>query len=337
MKKRILYLDVTRIIACFMILGIHAPIPDTGLGSYVLSADSFLLAPGLDMFIMVSGALLLPVKGSCNIFLQKRMVKIACPTLFWTLFYMVMTLFEGGGENSNLLKSIFSIPLTNQFNGTFWYMYMLAGLYLLAPILSAWLKQATRQEIRFYLCLWGITLCYPVIRGFVGVNESYTGILYYFSGYVGYFLLGYYLHNYVERLTEWKCLLLILFPISIAISIKVLNFPIVFYDVFWLLSLFVAMMALAWFMFIKGVVKSYNNASRIHHYIVLLSNCCFGIYLVHIFIMRSVIWKLTWLHDLGIMQILLVTLMTFFGSLLVTWIISYLPGAEYIIGFRQKR
>ena len=337
MKNRILYLDVIRIIACFMILAIHAPIPGTGLGSYVLSADSFLMAPGLDMFVMVSGALLLPIKEPYNIFLQKRMMKIVCPTFFWTLFYMVVTLFEGEANNINLLKSIFSFPFTNQFNGTFWYMYMLAGLYFLAPILSAWLKQATRQEIGFYLCLWGISLCYPIMRGFIGVNESYTGILYYFSGYAGFFMLGYYLNNYIERIAVWKCILLVMFPLSIAISMKLLTIPTNFYDMFWLLSLSVAMMALAWFMFIKGIIKSYNSASRIHRYIVIVSNCCFGIYLVHIFIMRSIIWKWTWLYELGIMQILLVTLMTFIGGLFVTWIISYLPGAEYIIGFRQKR
>ena len=53
--------------------------------------------------------------------------------------------------------------------------------------------------------------------------------------------------------------------------------------------------------------------------------------------MRSIIWKWTWLYNLGAIQILAVTLLTFIASLGVTWLISYLPGAEYIIGFRQER
>ena len=61
MKSRIFYLDVIRILACVMIVSMHAPIPNTGLNSYILSADSLLTAPGIGLFIMVSGALLLPV------------------------------------------------------------------------------------------------------------------------------------------------------------------------------------------------------------------------------------------------------------------------------------
>jgi ABC-type uncharacterized transport system permease subunit len=39
----------------------------------------------------------------------------------------------------------------------------------------------------------------------------------------------------------------------------------------------------------------------------------------------------------GIMQIGAVSIITFIGSTLITWLISYLPWAEYIIGFKQKR
>jgi hypothetical protein len=53
--------------------------------------------------------------------------------------------------------------------------------------------------------------------------------------------------------------------------------------------------------------------------------------------MRSVIWQWEWLYDLGVIQILIVTLLTFAGSFAMTWLISYLPGAEYIIGFKQKK
>lgn len=37
--KRILYLDIIRIVACLMIIAMHAPIPHTGLNSYILSTD----------------------------------------------------------------------------------------------------------------------------------------------------------------------------------------------------------------------------------------------------------------------------------------------------------
>lgn len=335
--KRVLYLDIIRILACVMIIAIHAPIPNTGLSSYVLSIDSLLTAPGIGLFIMVSGALLLPVNMPTEQFLKKRLGKIVFPTVFWTAFYFLVAIYTDRVNLSEGLYSLLSIPFGPQFNGVLWFMYMLAGLYLLAPILSAWLRQASRSEVRFYLFLWSITLCYPVIRNFIGVNETHTGILYYFGGYAGYFLLGYYLKTYVDRMALWKYLLLMMLPISIAAVLKILQVSIDFYDLFWLLSIFVVMMAVAWFMLIKRRDIPYNAESVLHRNLVLVSNCCFGIYLVHIFMMRSVIWQWEWLYDLGVIQILTVTLLTFAGSFAMTWLISYLPGAEYIIGFKQKK
>ena len=75
MKSRIFYLDVIRILACVMIVSMHAPIPNTGLNSYVLSTDSLLAAPGVGLFVMVSGALLLPMNMPTKQFLKRRMGK----------------------------------------------------------------------------------------------------------------------------------------------------------------------------------------------------------------------------------------------------------------------
>lgn len=337
MMNRVLYLDIIRILACLMIIAIHAPIPDTGLNGYLLSIDSLVATPGVGLFIMASGALLLPVNTSTERFLKKRFGKIVGPTLFWTLFYFGVAPYTETVNQGNGLLSFLSIPFSSQFNGVLWFMYMLAGLYLLAPILSVWLIQAKQREIEFYLCLWGITLCYPLIRSFVTVDENHTGILYYFGGYVGYFLLGYYLKNYVN-ISILKCIVLLIFPFLIATIFKLLGISVDFYDMFWLLSVFVVMMAIGWFMLFKRCNIVYDADSPIHRLIVQISNCCFGIYLIHIFIMRSVMWNLPIFKDLnGILQIISVTILTFIVSFVITRLISFLPWSEYIIGYRQKR
>lgn len=335
MKNRVLYLDIIRILACLMIIAMHAPIPNTGLSSYLLASDSLLTVPGIGLFIMVSGALLLPVNVSTMQFLKKRFSKIVCPTFFWTMFYFVVAPFTELVDQGTGVGSFLSIPFTSQYNSVLWFMYMLAGLYLLAPILSAWLRQASKREVEFYLSLWGITLCYPLIRDIVRVDESHTGILYYFGGYIGYFLLGYYLRNHVNHISIWKCLLAIIFPLGIATSFKMQGMQVRFYDMFWYLSIFVVMMAVAWFLLIKKADMVYDNASKWHRYIVLISNCCFGIYLTHIFVMRSLLWNWTVIHELkGIVQIGTVTILSFTGSFIITRLISYLPWAEYIIGIK---
>ena len=85
---------------------------------------------------------------------------------------------------------------------------------------------------------------------------------------------------------------------------------------------------------------NYNNESiRIIDVIALeLEKCSFGIYLIHIFVMRSILWEWSFLQNIGgPIQIILVTMLTFIGSLLITCLISYLPCAGYIIGFKQKK
>ena len=335
--KRVLYLDFIRILSCVMIIAMHAPIPNTGMGSYVLSADSFLTAPGIGLFIMVSGALLLPVNMETMQFLKRRLKKIFFPTLFWTIFYMLVSSCNNELDRTDMFRSLLSIPFSNQFCGTLWFMYMLTGLYLLAPVLSPWLRQVGKKELKFYLFLWSVTMCYPLIRDYIHINESYTGILYYFGGYVGYFVWGYYLRTYVSEWKFWKCLLLLLIPIFIAIVTKVMQIDTNFYDMFWYLSIFVVMMSTAWFMLIKRINIWLEDTYRFHSYIIIISNCCFGIYLIHIFVMRSIIWKWSWMYDIGYLQILVVTLFTFIGSLFITWLLSFLPWAQYIIGFKRKK
>ena len=187
MKKRDYSLDAIRVIACTMIVLMHSPMSGLGTSGIVLSGISYLTAPGIGLFFMVSGALLLKWNidkpFETKVFLRKRFTKILIPLIFWSLV--------GWGLDAHGVK--------NAELGVLWFMYCLAGMYLLTPILSRWLSVADVKEIEFYLLLWLVTLCVPFVKIFFPVNEGDTSWLYYFHGYVGYYVLGFYLQNYMER------------------------------------------------------------------------------------------------------------------------------------------
>lgn len=82
MSHRIVYLDGLRILACLMIVLMHAPHPDAGNPGILLTPISFLTASGIGLFFMVSGALLLPVSSDTSSFLKRRLGKIVGPLLF---------------------------------------------------------------------------------------------------------------------------------------------------------------------------------------------------------------------------------------------------------------
>lgn len=336
MRKRIVYLDVIRVVACCMIVLMHSPHPDAGISGIVLSPLSFLTAAGIGLFFMVSGALLLPVKMETGDFLKRRIGKIIGPLLFWTLFYIMVGLLTGGIQPAVLLKSLLSIPFSTQGHGVLWFMYTLVGLYLLAPILSPFLEKASEQELHFYLLLWTVALCFPILALFFDVNRSVTGMLYYFTGYVGYFVLGYYLHVYKPRIKSFLLAVMIIVSLLFLAVHRYYSLPGDFYDVFWYLSITVVVMCVAWFIGIRKVVETLRLGGA--RFLTELSNASFGIYLIHIFIMRNILWHSDFIvHGCGgAGQIVITWMLTFAVSFALTYLISYLPCAEYIVGYKHK-
>lgn len=339
-KERILYLDILRVLACCMIVLMHSPHPDAGNPGFVVVPLSFITAAGIGLFFMVSGALLLPVKTDTTSFLKKRFGKIVGPLLFWTIFYLGVSVIVDERPASSLPHALASIPFSTQGYGILWFMYTLAGIYLLAPIISPFLTKASKRELRFYLFLWTITLCFSIIANIVDVNNGMDGILYYFSGYVGYFLLGYYLHTYKPKIPLNMIIFMFVVPITCLLLFKMrFDKECDLYEYFWYLSIFVVMMCIAWFDSVQRFVSKCEFGWSSSLILKKLSDCCFGIYLVHIFIMRYILWNIDWIvHDFGgVGQILITWVLTLLLSFFVTYLISMIPYSEYVVGFRTKR
>lgn len=319
-------LDIIRVIAICMIVFMHSPIPGSAPG-FILSGLSYITAAGIGLFFMVSGALLLNTSLKQKDFLKRRFSKIIWPTLFWTFFYLAVKWFSNGTTTIELARTICTIPFAPQGHGVLWFMYTLAGLYMLTPILSAWLKTASKREIEFYLALWAISLVYPYLRLVLNFEDNNTNILYYFTGYVGYFLLGYYINNHY-RFKAWHLAVAAIIAIGVPIVFLKCNIKCDFYEVLWYLSLPVAMMSFSWFVIIQRI-----KVKREPSLLISASRLSFGIYLIHIFVMRDGIWNLSAIQQLqSIIQISTIAISTFILSWLICWCISKLPFSKYIIG-----
>lgn len=323
-------LDVIRALACLLVITMHAPLPDGGGSALFLSSLSYLTAPSIGLFFMVSGALLLPVKNTMFGFLKRRFAKIAVPTLVWSLVYISANVYFSESE-IDIFKSLLSIPFSPQGTGVLWFMYTLAGLYLLAPVISPWLEKASRREVEFVLMLWIITLCYPLIRGILIVDQSTSGILYYFTGYAGYFLLGHYMCRWKDAVS-WKLLIPLTAVSFIApVFCKITGADVDFYDLFWYLSVFVVILCAFIFKFCCRYFKNIN--------LVAFSRYTFGIYLCHILVMRMFLWELPFIlaipsYPLQTLAVIALTTAISFG---LCWIIARMPFAEYIIGVKKYK
>ncbi len=322
MGNRDCSLDLIRLIACLMIVLMHSPMPGLGTSGAVLSGISYLTAPGIGLFFMVSGALLLKVGESFETksFLRRRFTKILVPLVFWSIVGWVLEQY--GVKNTEL--------------GILWFMYCLSGLYLLTPVLSRWLSVASIKEVEFYLLLWLATLCIPFVKLFFPVNENDTSWLYYFHGYVGYYVLGFYLKHYREKRTAMGrgvvfSIVFIAISVVLPVVFFVLDIEIDFYSLFWYLSVTVALQCVVWWSIVKRLMR---NVAKLPNLVVELSKLSFGIYLIHILLMRNVLWETTWMREMdGIVQIVLCTLLTFIISALISWGVSKMKYCKAVIGY----
>lgn len=336
MKERNYSFDLMRVIACILIICMHAPMPSDKAISFFNLAIGYFAAPGLCLFFVISGALLLPIKTDSFTFLKKRLGKVVMPTLCFTLLYLVLK--AASGADVNWMKSICSIPFSPQGHGMLWFMYTLICLYLVSPIISCWLDKASKREEEFYLSLWAITMCYPLLKLVLDINESNTGILYYFSGYLGYFVLGHYLNKYSETITLRKLLLPITLAVAAPVACKLLRVEVDFYSLFWYLSIFEAIMTVAIYVVISKYGQKLVGGGKFGSFIVLTSNLSFGIYLIHIAVMRSFLWKLDCIANIEnyVLQWASVVVLTFALSWMAAYVISLLPFGDYVLGFKKK-
>lgn len=338
MKQRDYKIDIVRIVACLMVILMHSPMPNMDLSGIIAVGNTMITMPCIGLFFIVSGYLLLPVKTSMKDFLTKRLGKVVWPTLVFSLFYIIVNTICDGGNIRSILKQIASIPFGAQGNGVLWFMYTLIGLYLIAPIISTFIEKATRKELEFIIGLWVITLLWPYLMIVLSVNTGIDSILHSFSGYAGYFILGFYLKKYPIRINTFAALLLIGMPFVFYIWFKKIGIELGFGDGFSYLSLPIVLMTLSIFMLLMKYVRTDKLSLTVRNVISDFSNCSFGIYLLHIFVMRRIIWNMDIIRFTPpIYTIILI----FIFTTLITWAISHMISrtliGKFIIGYNRKK
>lgn len=244
--NRIVWLDVLKLIAIFMVICVHCSDP-FNVSPEVRSNPDYnfwgslygsALRSCVPLFVMITGVLLLPVKQSMKDFYKKRLLRIASPFVIWSVLYNLFPWFTGVlGLSNSLIPKVFAyapsdasqtfgdaisnivlIPIKfSTYTVPMWYLYMLIGLYLYMPIFSSWIKGANVREKQFFLLLWAVTLFLPYVCSFytpdmLGICAwNSFGTFYYFAGFSGYLLLGHFLFKEV-KVWEWGKTLLLALP-----------------------------------------------------------------------------------------------------------------------------
>lgn len=202
------WLDIIRITACIMVIMMHATTTSSSNGPENSNAFnaivSYLMSPCNGLFFMVSGALLLKSRPiQFGAFLKKRVGRILPPLVSWSIIYIVLRFCIGRYNITDVANAIIMLPFSAQGCGYFWFMYVLMGCYIMIPVWSSWLESASRRSLECILILWFVTSFIPMIIKFFPYVEEFNSWMYYLAGFMGYFLLGYYIRTYSE-VASWR-------------------------------------------------------------------------------------------------------------------------------------
>ena len=112
-----------------------------------------------------------------------------------------------------------------------------------------------------------------------------------------------------------------------------------FYEVFWYLSVFVAMQCLFWWKMTKAFVAKFSFGIRTRNVFSILSNLSFGVYLSHILIMRGVLWNVELIKNIPsqMIQTVVVAILTLLIAFGLSYVISMTVMGNVIVGFSNKK
>jgi surface polysaccharide O-acyltransferase-like enzyme len=339
-RKTVLCFEWARGFAAAMVVLLHVtqgimtnyPINVIGESRAVVwTVSQFLLTRwAVPIFLMISGALLLN-PGKTTGWKDVRRYERRMALVLATFGYLYCLLEQYSGTRQ-LAPPLFGISALNLLSGKswshLWYLYAMMGIYLLLPMMKAYVATARRKDLQIFLIvLFAFTSCIPSFNNAMSTNVV---TLIWIPCYVFYFFLGYYAFNFLEltrRLTLPCAVLVTLGCLVQTTYVLAGNYG------EWVrspASVFVFGLSLMVFLLFK---KYFERPFEPDGVVALASSYSFGIYVIHpVFV--NVAYKVIGLGPWSMPPVafeLSMWLFALLGSVLVVWIMRRIPGLRRIL------
>ncbi|MBR2994880.1 acyltransferase family protein [Candidatus Saccharibacteria bacterium] len=348
-KRRIYYLDVLRVLGCIAVIMIHVSasfVKNEPVGSMnfwvadVLNGSARFAVP---IFVMISGALLLDERYHyTNKKLVEHIKRLGVIFIFWSFIYVLVFQIIGklvAHESINWIHSLGSL-IGGHYH--LWFLYLIIGLYLILPLLRLWVTKKNEKYVRYFI---GLSLIFAfILPQIVEIGSNYNSafdvlnsILYkklylnYVGGYTTYFLLGWYLNNYViknKKLVYMLGLLGVLATIVGTYVFSIVAGKLVLLDNN--LSLNILFPSVALFVFVRN---KYINMEAKRGIVNRIADNSLGVYVAHILFVRLfyAILDAVGCGNVAIVRIPIVFIGTFVCSMLLTSVIRKVPGLRRVV------
>lgn len=330
-KHHYVWADVVRSLAIFLVVYIHcrttfetvAPI------SWILGVVYLSSTICIALFILLSGALLLPKQEKISIFIRKRLFKILIPWIFWTLLWFIF-------DYSLILQHSYNFifiarAFIKYFFSRFWFLPIIFSMYLFTPILRIYLVKLKTKILTVILLLWFFSLIlFPIYLLYQGIYNAANTILTIFQ-FLGIYILGYIIidrYNPAKYLSVWLGLFLI-GTIAIYIQLQLWHkiaiarlaaFPYSFISPEVIIASVSAFIAIY---IIFNKIKINNSLTKI---LSNISHAALGIYLTHEFFIL-LCYKLLGFSYIPLEK----TIIVFFTSCIFVIILNKIPYVKLLV------
>ena len=303
-NTRIEYLDLLRILATFFVIVIHVSIQgwsDTDTSSFAwksMNTWNSLARWSVPVFIMISGTLFLDPKRKIGLgkLYRKNIWRVLKAFFFWSLLYAIFHMVVNGWSFHTFVVSIF----TGYYHE--WFILMIVGLYLIVPVMRK-ITASTQATLYFIVLAFVFGFLIPSIRDQIipystllsgsdiisALDADFESMsITFVAGYTGYFALGYYLKK-VRISANGRLVIYILGMIGFILTVIPtayisgnLGKPVNSYYAF--ISVNVFFMSMAVYVLFKYLRINYSE--KILALKKKIADNCFGIFLVHLFIIE---------------------------------------------------
>ena len=350
--QRIFYFDAIRAAAIFFVISLHvtghlAEIIHFSIDNiYTLRGLFASFAPnffriGVDLFLMLSGALLLGRDESVGFFFKKRIPRLVKPFLFWSVIFTAMLVLASyfipsmGFVTSFGLVDILKVfwdTVTCQAPGSvvYWFFWMMLGVYILIPLFNKWIVKADFRKIEYFLILWIIYIFFAYTL-MVPIPHP---VLFFFTP-MGFVVLGYYL-RYTERKVFKNPYVLWAMIIIPSILMNWYSYTLVNIDLLFIFERYsvpVMLIAVGVFCLFKTSKRLNNIPSGFKNIISSIALCSYGMYLIHAQIMM-VVRKIIPMSSNYALDFIILFASGFVLSYIIIYVLSKIPIVNEFIGVK---
>ncbi|MDA3049044.1 acyltransferase [Campylobacter sp. JMF_02 ED1] len=299
----------------------------------------------IPIFVMVSGMFLLDynrysmdIRKNFKQIFKKNILKISIALIVWSIIYRYFHAY------------IYDEPMLFTYNFSFlfkhtyphlWFLYLILGLYVLAPFLHILVRNLTKKDFEFLLIVFAICSCGYDFMSFitVAIVEHPLYLRKYipeFSGFLIFFLAGYYFSKFeVSDKAKKKIYLLAIISCFFAVlnsfcvykfnvGLKINNANKVLHTMF---------IAFGLFLFVKSKFSKPSVNTMFYNRISFLSSISFGIYLLHFIVLHLIVFRLG-IDALTLNPIIMVPLLSvsvFIISAFLAFILSKIPILRKVV------